>query len=154
MTAKVSNVVSVKEVPIPSGATVLAGMMVVNSDSNGVVVVPATGTAQVTSGTLTSSAVLNFGANNVPAYVVPGMVVRDLTTPAAITTQTVLSVQASAGTVTLSAVVSAAVITGDIISFGETAGTLAAALGCSAIKTVDVVARSGAFPDTGKPIFD
>ena len=97
---------------------------------------------------------LNFGANNVPTLVAPGMVVSDLTTPSAITTQTVLSVQASAGTVTLTAVVSAAVITGDIISFGHTAGTLAAALGCSAIKTVDVVARSGAFPDTGRGIFD
>lgn len=152
--AKVTNVVSVKEVPIPSGAPLRTGMMVVNADTNGVAVVPAVGTAQVTSGTLTSSAVLNFGANNVPTLVAPGMVVSDLTTPSAITTQTVLSVQASAGTVTLTAVVSAAVITGDIISFGHTAGTLAAALGCSAIKTVDVVARSGAFPDTGRGIFD
>jgi phage tail sheath gpL-like len=76
----------------------------------------AQGTAQTSSGTLTSSAVLTFGANNVPAYIVPGMVVTDITTPTAITGgQTVLSVQAT--TVTLSANVNVAVVTGDIINF-------------------------------------
>jgi regulator of RNase E activity RraA len=75
---KVTNVVSVKEVPIPGGATVVAGMMVVNADTNGVVVVPS----------------------------------------------------------------------------NQTAAALATLLGCSAIKTVDYPARVGAFPDTGKPIFE
>ena len=76
----------------------------------------AQGTAQTSAGTLTSSAVLTFGAGNVPVYVVPGMLVTDLTTPTAITGgQTVLSVQAT--TVTLSADVNVAVVTGDIINF-------------------------------------
>jgi regulator of RNase E activity RraA len=70
---------SVKEVPISSGATVIAGMMVVNGDTNGVIVVQTT----------------------------------------------------------------------------QTAAALCTALGiATSLKTVDLVARSGAFPDTGLPIFD
>lgn len=70
---------SVKEVPISSGATVIGGMMVVNGDTNGVIVVPST----------------------------------------------------------------------------QTAAALCTALGiATSLKTVDVVARSGAFPDTGKGIFE
>lgn len=70
---------SVKEVPISSGATVIGGMMVVNGDTNGVIVVPST----------------------------------------------------------------------------QTAASLCTALGiATSLKTVDVVARSGAFPDTGKGIFE
>jgi regulator of RNase E activity RraA len=45
MAVTVSKVTSVKEVPVPGGTTVGAGMMLVNGDTNGVIVVPSTQTA-------------------------------------------------------------------------------------------------------------
>jgi hypothetical protein len=68
--------------------------------------------------TTTSSAVLNFGANNVPTGIAVGMIATDSTTPAAIVGgQTVLGFNLSAGSVTLSANVSANVANGDTIVF-------------------------------------
>jgi hypothetical protein len=78
MTAKVSNVVSPKEVPIPSGTVLMSGAMYVNADTNGVIVAPS----------------------------------------------------------------------------NLTAAALATLVGCSAVKTIDLPARVGAFPDTGRGIFD
>lgn len=76
---KVSNVTSVKETAISSGTSLVAGTMLVNGDTNGVVVVPS----------------------------------------------------------------------------NETAATLVSALGISSsLKTIDLPARVGAFPDTGKNIFE
>lgn len=45
MTTKVTNAGSVKEQPISGGATVNAGQMYVNGDSNAVIVAPVTETA-------------------------------------------------------------------------------------------------------------
>ena len=74
----------------------------------------AQGTAQTTASTATTSATLTFGGG-VPAFVVPGMTVSDLTTPGAISTQTVLSVTAT--TVVLTANVTSTVNSGDVINF-------------------------------------
>jgi hypothetical protein len=75
----VSNVKSPKEVPLAGGASLVAGTMLVNGDTNGVIVVPA----------------------------------------------------------------------------NMTAAALVTLLGISSnLKTIDLGARSGAFPDSGKPIFD
>jgi len=77
--AKVSNVSSVKEVAVAGGISIVAGVMLVNGDTNGVVVVPS----------------------------------------------------------------------------AQTASTLATALGIgSSLKTIDLPARVGAYPDTGKNIFE
>lgn len=54
---KVTNAGSVKEVPIPGGATLVAGMMVVNADTNGVVVVPSGQTAAALAALLGCSAI-------------------------------------------------------------------------------------------------
>ena len=77
--AKVSQVASPKEVAVSGGTSLVAGVMLVNGDTNGVVVVPS----------------------------------------------------------------------------NETAATLATALGISSnLKTIDYPARVGAFPDSGKNIFE
>jgi len=74
--------------------------------------------AATDAGTTTSSAVLNFGANNVPTGIAIGMVATDSTTPAAIVGgQTVQAFNLSAGSVTLTANVSATVGSGDTIVF-------------------------------------
>jgi hypothetical protein len=73
--------------------------------------------------TTTSSAVLNFGAGNVPPNILAGMMVTDTTTPAALTGGavglSVASINAAAGTVTLSANANATVNSGDTVVFSN-----------------------------------
>lgn len=96
-------------------------------DGAGYTRVQVAGLVETTESTATSSAVLNFGANNVPAWVQTGMVAYDFTTPGAITGgQTVEAINATAGTVTLSGDVNATVNSGDEIAFsafGAPSGT-------------------------------
>jgi regulator of RNase E activity RraA len=67
MAVTVSKVTSVKEVPISSGVTVHAGMMVVNGDTNGVIVVPSDQTAGTLVSTLSISS--NLKKIDLPARV-------------------------------------------------------------------------------------
>jgi hypothetical protein len=86
----------------------------------------AAGTPLVTTAsTLTSSAVLTFGAGNVPSWMAVGLFAFDSTTTGAIaSSQRVQSINAAAGTVTLSANVNATVNSGDTIVFsGVSTGT-------------------------------
>lgn len=96
--------------PVPaSGTATFAGQPAANDTLT--IGGPAIAT---TASTTTASAVLTFAS--VPSWVTAGMTVADLTTPSAITTQTVLSKTAT--TVTLSGNVSATVNSGDSIVFG------------------------------------
>jgi hypothetical protein len=86
----------------------------------------AAGTPLVTTAsTLTSSAVLTFGVGNIPAWMAIGLFAFDATTTGAIaSSQRVQSINAAAGTVTLSANVNATVNSGDTIVFsGVSIGT-------------------------------
>ncbi len=101
--------------------------------------------------TSSSSAVLNFGAGNVPASVLVGMVVADVTTSGVIAAgTTVSSINATAGTVTMSGdALSGGVLSGDVITFTAADGSqLAAAIswanyttGAGATMSITVIDR-------------
>lgn len=80
-------------------------------------------TGVTTASTATSSAVLTFGGG-VPAGVVPGMVVKDVTTGSAITAATTTVLSVTATTVTMSAnAAGSGVGSGDTIQFGTLTST-------------------------------
>jgi hypothetical protein len=82
-----------------------------------------TASAVTTASTATSSNLLSFGSGNVPTNVLPGMMVTDTTTPGALTGGavglSVASINAAAGTITLSANANATVNAGDTIVFSN-----------------------------------